>query len=63
MVTDFEKRKEDLLAECEVQPELFYYLSDASNDYEVWNWCGWRHSQILSVIACLFLTVEARLRM
>ena len=29
-------------------------------DYEVRNWCGWHHHQILSLIACLFLIVEAQ---
>ncbi len=29
-------------------------------DYEVRNWCGWHHHQILSLIACLFLIVEAK---
>lgn len=29
-------------------------------DYEVRNWCGWHHHQILSMIACLFLIVEAQ---
>ena len=29
-------------------------------DYEVRNWCGWHHHQTLSLIACLFLIVEAQ---
>lgn len=29
-------------------------------DYEVRNWCGWHHHQILSLIAGLFLIVEAQ---
>ena len=29
-------------------------------DYEVRNWRGWHHHQILSLIACLFLIVEAQ---
>lgn len=29
-------------------------------DYEVRNWSGWHHHQILSMIACLFLIVEAQ---